>query len=469
MKKIISIISILLSTATVVLLILLNIIPTKYLFMIIGILLVSNLISIFLVFRKNRFIKILGYIFISIICLCNIIGIYYIENTTKLFNSINEVKEKNIYYVVVKKDSEYKRIDDLKDKKIGTIKSDSNNYNKALKDIEKTIKINNKDYDNTLVMFNELLDNSIDSILISSSNYDIACENNENIKDNTKVLYEVSIEVIKEKEKEYNNSKGTMNIIISGIDTNGDINNVSRSDVNIIVTVNPNTHEILLTNIPRDMEVQLHGTTGTTDKLTHAGIYGVDMTRMTLEDFLETDIEYYVRVNFDSVVEIVDKIGGVDIYNDKSFSIGKYYFKEGNIHLNGEQALAYSRDRMHQDSGDWSRGLHQMEIIKAIINKVSHSTETLTNYNEIIKSLSKFIQTNIPDKEIKKYVKSQLNDMPQWSTYTYAVAGSGYSYQETYSMPGMNLYVTHKDENSRAHASKVINGMLNGQKRQTLG
>ena len=319
-----------------------------------------------------------------------------------------------------------------------------------------------------LTMFNDVLDNKIDSLLISSNNYDIACENNDNIKNNTKIIYEVSIEVIKEKEKEYKNSKGTMNILISGIDTNGDINNVSRSDVNIIITVNPNTHEVLLTNIPRDMEVQLHNTTGKTDKLTHAGIYGVDMTRMILEDFLETDIEYYVRVNFDSVVEIVDKIGGVDIYNDTSFSTGKYYFKEGQIHLNGAQALDYSRDRYHQSSGDWSRGMHQMEVIKGIINKVSHSTDLLTNYGDIVESLSRFVQTNIPDTTMKKYVKNQLNDMPSWNTYTYAVSGSGYSYQETYSMPGMSLYVTHKDEASRVYASKLINGMLNGKTKESI-
>lgn len=468
MKKITSIISVLLSIIIIILLFLLNIIPDKYLLLIGGVLIIINLISIFLVYRKNILLKVFGYLFLIIICIGSIVGIYYVGNTTKLFNNLSEVKEKNIYYIVVNKNSNYKELKELNDKKIGTIKSDSTNYKKALKDIEKTIKISNKDYNNMLTMFNDVLDNKIDSLLISSNNYDIACENNDNIKNNTKIIYEVSIEVIKEKEKDYKNSKGTMNILISGIDTNGDINNVSRSDVNIIITVNPNTHEVLLTNIPRDMEVKLHNTTGTTDKLTHAGIYGVDMTRKTLEDFLETDIEYYVRVNFDSVVEIVDKIGGVDIYNDKSFSTGKYYFKEGNIHLTGDQALVYSRDRYHQSSGDWSRGMHQMEVIKGIINKLSHSTDLLTNYGDIVESLSRFVQTNIPDTTIKKYVKNQLNDMPSWNTYTYAVSGSGYSYQETYSMPGMSLYVTHKDETSRVYASKLINGMLNGKTKESI-
>ena len=468
MKKITSIISVLLSIIIMVSLFILNMIPDKYLLLIGGVLLIINIISIFLVHRKNIILRIFGYLFLLIICIGSVVGIYYVGNTTKLFNNLNEVKEKSIYYIVVNKNSNYKGLKDLNDKNIGTIKSDSTNYKKALKDIEKTIKISNKDYNNMLTMFNDVLDNKIDSLLISSNNYDIACENNDNIKNNTKIIYEVSIEVIKEKEKEYKNSKGTMNILISGIDTNGDINNVSRSDVNIIITVNPNTHEVLLTNIPRDMEVQLHNTTGKTDKLTHAGIYGVDMTRKTLEDFLETDIEYYVRVNFDSVVEIVDKIGGVDIYNDTSFSTGKYYFKEGQIHLNGAQALAYSRDRYHQSSGDWSRGIHQMEVIKGIINKVSHSTDLLTNYGDIVESLSRFVQTNIPDTTMKKYVKNQLNDMPSWNTYTYAVAGNGYSYQETYSMPGMSLYVTHKDETSRVYASKLINGMLNGKTKESI-
>ena len=210
------------------------------------------------------------------------------------------------------------------------------------------------------------------------------------------------------------------------------------------------------------MEVKLHGTEGLTDKLTHAGIYGVDMTKSTLEDFLETDIKYYVRVNFDSVVEIIDTIGGVDINNDVEFSNGKYHFAKGNIHLNGKEALAYSRDRYHQASGDWSRGQHQMIVIQAIINKITHSTELLTNYATLVDQLSSFVQTNVEDSEIRKYVKKQLNDMSDWNVYNNAVSGIGYDLQETYSAPGIKLYVTHPEEASRVYSSKLINGILNG-------
>lgn len=345
MKKILSVISILISIILIGFLITLNIIPFKYLILIIGTLVLVNILEIFLLHRKNIILKIFGVLLLIIVTICSGVDVYYLNNTNKLFGSLTEVTEENIYYVVVHKDSSYNKLVNLDNKNIGTMKNNSTNYGKALKDIEKTIKITNKDYDNMFTMFTDLLSNHSNSVLINSNNYDIVCENNDNIKDNTKVIEKVSIEVIKEKEKEYKNSKGTFNVLISGIDTNGDINKVSRSDVNIILTVNPNTHEILLTNIPRDMEVQLHNTTGLTDKLTHAGIYGVDMTRTTLEDFLETDIQYYVRVNFDSVVKIVDAIGGVDVQNDVTFSAGGRTFPAGTIHLNGKDALTYSRAR----------------------------------------------------------------------------------------------------------------------------
>ena len=462
MKKIISLIGFVASILLITFIITLNILPTKYLLLIVGVLLLINLIGLFFITRKSIICTIIGIIVVICLCIGSGIGIYYINNTNKLFSNLTEVKEKSLYYVVVRNDSSYKKLNDLNNKLIGTMKTDTENYNKSLKEIDKSIKVTHKDYDNSFTMFTGLLDNSLDGILINSNNYEIVCENNENIKNDTRILEKISILVIKQKEKEYKNSKGTFSILISGIDTNGKISNVSRSDVNIIVTVNPNTHEILLTNIPRDMEVKLHGTEGLTDKLTHAGIYGVDMTKSTLEDFLETDIKYYVRVNFDSVVEIIDTIGGVDINNDVEFSNGKYHFAKGNIHLNGKEALAYSRDRYHQASGDWSRGQHQMIVIQAIINKITHSTELLTNYATLVDQLSSFVQTNVEDSEIRKYVKKQLNDMSDWNVYNNAVSGIGYDLQETYSAPGIKLYVTHPEEASRVYSSKLINGILNG-------
>ncbi len=438
-----------------------NILPDKYFYLYI----VINIVIFIGIFLSTFILKKKLFCFINTLCSILIITlfsfcIYYLNNTNKLLSTLGETIEKNYYYVIVKNDSKYDKLSKLKNKKLGIIKDKSINYEKVVSEINKEININIKDYDNISTMVNDLLEDEIDSILLSSSNKDILSENMVSFKEGTKYIYEFSIELIKEKEEEYKRKYGPFNILISGIDTAGSIDKVSRSDVNIIVTVNPNSNNVLLTSVPRDMQVQLHDTTGVKDKLTHAGIYGIDMSRKTLEDFLETEIPYYVRINFDGVVKIVDAIGGVDINNDVEFRGSTRYFNKGKIHLNGKQALEYARNRYNMPSGDWDRSRHQEEIIRAIIEKVSTSTELLTNYASFVDILNEFIQTNIPDDTIRKYVKDQLDSMPNWNVINFVVSGYGSGYEYTYSMPGVKLYVTYPHEESRILASKQINDTL---------
>ena len=167
--------------------------------------------------------------------------------------------------------------------------------------LKKNVDIKDKKYINVNDIVNDLSEGKVDSLLINSNNKELLDENVKTFKDNTKVIDKISIDVIKQREKDYKNTYGPFNILISGIDTDGNISKVSRSDVNIVVSVNQNTHKILLTSIQRDMYVQLHGTDGLKDKLTHAGWYGIDMSRTTIEDFLNIEIPYYIRINFDSV------------------------------------------------------------------------------------------------------------------------------------------------------------------------
>ena len=184
------------------------------------------------------------------------------------------------------------------------------------------------------------------------------------------------------------------------------------------------------------------------------------MTRQTIEDFLETKIDYYVRVNFNSLVNIVDAIGGVDIDNDIEFKKGNKVYPVGRIHLNGKEALQYSRERKLMPNGDFTRGLHQVEVLKSIISKVTSSPEILTKYTSFVNALGGFIQTNISDDMLKNLVKDQLNYTPSWKFNVQAVSANG-SMQETYSMPGMNLYVAIPIEESRVKCSNEINGLLN--------
>lgn len=437
----------------------LNVIPNKYLSIIFTlIILLGFSITLISIKVKDKKVNIMLNIILLLLIVGSIVLSYYIIKTDNFFSSLEEVKEEQLYYVVVKKNSDYKKLDDLNNKKMAIFENQSKNYKKVLNEIEKSIDIKDKKYINVNDIVNDLSEGKVDSLLINSNNKELLDENITNFNENTKIIAKFSIDMIKQKEKEEKEYKENepFNILISGIDTNGNINKVSRSDVNIIMSVNPRTHEILLTSIQRDMYVQLHGTNGIKDKLTHAGIYGIDMSRQTIEDFLNIDIPYYIRVNFDSVIKLVDTIGGIDIYNDVAFKGGTRYFEQGNIHLNGKQALEYARERKKMPNGDWTRGEHQKVIITAIINKVSSSKELLNNYVDILNNSKDIIQTNIPTDIIKKYVKKQIENMSTWKTISLTVKGDHSDNLETYSMPGVKLYVTIPDEASRKEVKSQL-------------
>ena len=459
--NILSIISIIVSFTLLVILYFFNILPFKYYLVGVLFMIFLNVISVLIVNRKSKALKVVGVLLLICTLTINGFGIYFVNNTNRLLNNINVLTEKSVYYVVVNKDSNYKNIKDLNNKTISLIKDEKDNYKKIINILEKDIKFNGNYYDNLPNMYNDLLSNNIDSIIINSSTYDIICEYNLNFKESTKIIDKISMKIKKQEEKIEKVSE-SFNILISGIDTKGNISNVSRSDVNIIVTINPRTHEILFTTIPRDTEVRLHGTTGLTDKLTHAGIYGIDMSRQTIEDFLNTKIDYYIRVNFDTLTNVVDSIGGVIINNDIAFNGHTRYFPQGNIHLNGREALEYSRERKKMPNGDYTRGLHQVEVLKGIINKITTSPEILKNYSKFVDTLGGFVQTNISDDIFKSFIKEQLNYSPSWTFNVQAVEGDG-NLQETYSMPGMNLYVSIPNETSRLACSEAINNTLNRQ------
>ena len=195
---------------------------------------------------------------------------------------------------------------------------------------------------------------------------------------------------------------------ISGIDTYGAINTVSRSDVNMVMTVNTKTNEILLTSIPRDYYVTLH-TYGVKDKFTHTGVYGINETITTAEDFLDIDIDYYVRVNFTSLIDIIDAIGGISIYNGIAFTNRGFTFPVGQINMSGAQALVYARERYAYTDGDNQRIKNQQTIITGIINKAM-SPAILTNYTKFLEVVMDSCQTNIPTDVVTSIVKNQLDN-----------------------------------------------------------
>lgn len=252
--------------------------------------------------------------------------------------------------------------------------------------------------------------------------------------DKVKVLYTFNIRV----ELDFGNSTGATDdsiikepftVYISGIDVYGDVSETSRSDVNIIAVVNPQTHQILLVTTPRDYYVPIPKISGgQRDKLTHAGIYGVDASMRTLGELYETDINYYARLNFTSLIDIVDTLGGIDVYSEYAFTTSEdsehvMDVQEGYNHFNGEEALAFCRERHNVPGGDNQRGKDQQAVITAMLKKCLSPT-MLLKANAIMEQVSKDVETNMSQEEINALIKYQLSNNPAWTIQSVAAEGT---------------------------------------------
>jgi len=442
-----------------VMLLLLDMIPTKYLLgVIIGcgfIYFVFGLLSFRL---KNKVGRYLLLVVETLFAMGSLFVSDKLYETNDFIASLNfKNKEEIVYYVMVNKESAYQSISDIEKKEVATYFGNDKNAQKVWKKLNQKVIVTEKKYNDLSLVGEDLLKKNVEVILVSDFQKQLLKERLADFKSSTKVLYKIKLSVKKTRNSSVTGdiTKDPFSIYISGIDTSGPIGTVSRSDVNIVLTVNPKTRKILLTSIPRDYYVTLHGTTGPKDKLTHAGLYGIDTSIATIEDLLNIKIEYYLKVNFDTLVSVVDKIGGVDVYSDMDFKTYKGTIKKGMNHLNGEEALAFSRERKYFAEGDRKRGEHQEEVIKAIINKVSSSTVMLTNYSSILSSLNGSFETSLPESSIKKFVKFQLDEMRPWTVATQNLDGTGSS-AYTYSIPNENLYVMIPEESTVVRASDAI-------------
>ena len=420
----------------------LNLIPTKYI--VVGYIVTIVLIGVlvFNLFRKSKLVtKIISSVFLVLISIIFIIGIKFLNNTYHFLDKTQVSYDTLTYSVVVKKENDYSKIKDLNNKKIAYI--DDKYKNDIKKNLNKKIKFDKKISDASNI-YSELLNNEVDAICLEEGYLTLANEEIEDFKSNTKIIYtfKVKVKAYKEKSKIKVNKEPFV-LYISGIDQYGNVNTIrGRSDVNQIMVINPKTHHILMVNTPRDYYVQLTGTTGLRDKLTHAGIYGIDKSITTLESIYDVDINHYVRINFDSLIKVVDLIGGVDINSDRSFRCWtnkSVTVKKGWNHFNGKEALAYSRERLSYVDGDNHRGRNQQQVIEAIIKKLTTSDEIIKNYNSILNSLEGSFQTDIPVETITAFINYQLDEMPSWKIDT--VQANGYSsWGYTYSM-GYNYYL----------------------------
>lgn len=441
-----------------------NIIPTKYLLVGYGLSILIIILLLFGIFGKHKkVIKIISLFIIIVLSLGFSYITYYLNNTYNFLSNTQNNYEVLTYKVVVLNDTSYDNISSLKNKTISYL-DDNNKHNIKIKLTSKII------YNEKLVTeFGKLPDLLIsketEAICIEESYLALIYEEIENFEEDTKIIY--TFKVIAKTHKEESNISITEDpfiLYISGIDQFGNVNSVrGRSDVNILAVINPKTNHILLVNTPRDYYVRLAGTNGLKDKLTHAGIYGINKSIDTLENLYSININHYLRVNFNTLIKAVDVIGGIDIYSDKAFvpwTNKKLYINYGWNHMDGKTALAYARERKTYTTGDNHRGENQQQVITAIIDKVSKSSVLISKYNSILNTLNGSFQTDMDTSLITSFIRYQIDKMPTWTIESIAVSGSG-SYNYTYSM-GTNykLYVMEPDYNSIATAKKRIDEVL---------
>ena len=426
-------------------------------------LLVVLAISIFL--QKAKKSTLVTTIILVVFSLISLVGVFGFKQMIDITNRMNQTAafSEVEMSIVVPKDSDIKDVNQLTTVQAPT-KVDKNNVDTLMSALKKDKKVDVKVDD--VASYQEAYDNlksGKSKAMVLSGSYASLLESvDSNYASNLKTIYTYKI-----KKKNNNSAKQVdskvFNIYISGIDTYGSISTVSRSDVNIIMTVNMNTHKILLTTTPRDAYVKIpDGGADQYDKLTHAGIYGVETSEKTLENLYGIKIDYYARINFTSFLKLIDQLGGVTVHNDQAFTSlhGKFDFPVGDIQMNSEQALGFVRERYSLDGGDNDRGKNQEKVISAIVNKLA-SLKSVSNFTSIVNNLQDSVQTNMSLDTINALANTQLDSGSKFTVTSQAVTGTGSTGQLTsYAMPNSSLYMMKLDDSSVASASQAIKNLM---------
>ncbi len=437
-------------------------------------------------------------IFLSLLVICLVfvsgMGNYYVYKTSHMIEKVttNEGKVKNIVSVIALTNSNIQDITDLStSNKVAVLKSiDTYGTKKSIKDVCKQFDVEKKselpftiDSANSVQeAVNSLYNEDVDAIIINET-YRTNIKEMESFSDfdeNTKVIYQ-TVYYTEAKNDALAVSDITnepFSILISGNDTYGDVGELSRSDVNMVVTINPLTSTVLLTSIPRDtyMPTYCDATEtcviGAMDKITHTGIYGINTTQRTVENFLDMEINYTFRANFSSVIDIVDALGGVDIYVEEGMAVSTFYadhtlegVTEGWNHLDGKRALAYARERHAYLDGDNQRVRNQQQVLMAIFEKAT-STDIITKYASLLDALSKAFETNLTTNEITDLIKFQIQAMPEWKFESYQI--TGYGDMLNCAALGSEASVTVPYDESIRIAQEKIRAVLDGKSSDTV-
>ena len=443
-----------------------KLLPSKYQIIIIAGFVLLTLLVVLLVSRKSIVAKTIGIILFSIIIATTITGTFYINKSMKALEKVSNtesIKQTKVKLSLVKLKSSNLEELSKKDDLVTQVyeKENKTDINTFVDEIKGKINKNLKttDVDSYMLAAKNLITKKTDFIVLNEAYRSV-------IKDFIPEFDELT-EVVGDKEFTRINKlsnkvedKSSFNLYISGIDTYGPIETVSRSDVNLIVSVNQKTRKILITTIPRDTYVPIAGGgNDQKDKLTHAGIYGIDSSIKTLENFLDTKIDYYAKVNFNTLIEVVDVLAGVDVDNVQTFSAGGYNFPKGKVHLDGKKALVFSRERYHLADGDHDRGRNQERVLKAIIEKASRP-ESLLKTSPILSIAEKSAQTNMSKDFMVQMINKEIDEPKGYEIESQDLKGTGKMGLPSYAMPGYKLYMMVADASSLKEVkNKIVNNL----------
>lgn len=459
----------------------LNVLPTKLLFLITIVFVLLDLIFILLLCFATKGVasKIICIIFALAISLGSCLGGYYMSKTGGLLSSMTNVAKhsKNTISVVVKESSDMKKKTDLAGRSVGTLANiNTVGSKKILKELTNSgISMEQKEFGSMTEMLESFYNGEVDSIVISESSRSQITDIDayKDFDNNTRVVYQTSYKVENtDKANAVSNITTTpFNVLISGSDTRGGFDENGRSDVIMVATVNPKTGTILLTSVPRDFYVTTACDAGdgcqqgALDKITHTGIHGTNTTKRTVEQLLGIEINYTFKVGFDTVTDIVDAVGGIDVNVEPGYECSNFLHAPGLSvhagvnHLNGEQALGYARERYAYSEGDRQRTKNQQQVLMGIVDKIT-SPAIVTNYASIMDSMSDTFSTTMSSQEISDLIKYQLNKNPKWKMEQYMVNGTGDTLM--CAELGNAAYVMVPDQSTVTTAKNKINAVLAG-------
>ena len=419
-----------------------NVLPTKLLFLITIIFVLLDTIFALLLCYYTRAIvsKIICVVITLVLIFGSCMGGYYISKTGSLLTNITNVTKhaKNTVSVVVKQSSDIKNKSQLNGLSVGTLRTiGTQGSSKALKELSKDgIVMNQSEYDSLSAMLEAFYNGEVDSIIINESSRSqiLDMESYADFDNNTRVVYQTSYKV-ENTDKANAVSDITskpFNVLISGSDTRGGFDENGRSDVIMVATINPKTSTILLTSVPRDFYVTTACDAadgcmqGALDKITHTGIHGTNTTKRTVEQSLGIEINYTFKVGFDTVTDLVDALGGVDVYVEPGYAVSTSTFSvhEGTNHLDGEHALAYARERYSYTEGDRQRTKNQQQVLMGIVNEAT-TPSVITKYASIMDAMANTFSTTMSNEEISDLIKYQINNNPKWKMEQYMVDGTG--------------------------------------------